>query len=86
MFRKHGNVIRNPGNMFRKHGNTFQITSYLSVTCFGIYLLSVHWGASFLAMTPDAIADNNGISVIATARYEAGSRKQSGHVIFLLFI
>ncbi|MDR0757850.1 MAG: hypothetical protein LBF85_08395 [Tannerella sp.] len=41
--------------------------------CFVICLLSARWIASFLAITPNAIAFNNGISVIATAMYEAGS-------------
>ncbi|MDR0757030.1 MAG: hypothetical protein LBF85_04195, partial [Tannerella sp.] len=53
---------------------------------------SARWIASYLAMTPDAVACNNGIYVIATARYEAGSNpdmslagtKQSG--IMLHFI
>ncbi|MDR0758279.1 MAG: hypothetical protein LBF85_10605 [Tannerella sp.] len=39
----------------------------LPVTCFVICLLSACWIASCLAMTPDAIADNNGIPVIAKA-------------------
>ncbi|MDR0758383.1 MAG: hypothetical protein LBF85_11140 [Tannerella sp.] len=39
----------------------------LPVTCFVICLLSARWIASCLAMTPDAIACNNGISVIAKA-------------------